>query len=262
MLFDLRAPGRKRAVQAVYVVLAVVLVGGTILFGVGTNGPGLFSSDNNAPDATSLSDQNKDRLDQLTAQVRKDPKDAEAWGSIASLRFATGSSLIPETATNATPNAKAEFEKAAVAWNRYVALDPNPVDIQVASRMATAFGPNNLNQAGNWADAQGLATQAQEEKAERDDTKVPVDAYVALLQAQFAAKRAERITKVTEGKLRALWPKAELASLAPTIALAKDPNDQKAAAALQAASGAGTQPGGTVTLPESTTTTAPAPATP
>jgi hypothetical protein len=254
MLFDLRAPGRKRAVQAVYVVLAVVLIGGTILFGVGTNGPGLFSSDNNNPDQTSLSDQNKERLDQLTAQVRRNPKDAAAWGSIASLRFATGSTLIPETATAATPEAKAEFEKAAVAWNRYVALNPDPIDIQVASRMASAFGPDNLNQPGNWANAQGLATQAQEDKAERDGTKVPVDTYVALLQAQFAAKRSARLTDITEGKLRALWPKSQLKSLAPTIALAKNPNDTKAQEALQAASGAGTQPGGTVTRPEATTT--------
>lgn len=260
MLFDLRAPGRKRAVQAVYVVLAVVLIGGTILFGVGTNGPGLFSSDNGSSNSTSLTDQNKDRLDQLTKRVRANPKDAEAWGSIASLRFATGTELIPETATTPPADAKAEFQKAAAAWATYVALKPDPISIQVATRMATAFSPENLNRPSDWADAQGLATQAQEDKAQKEGTKVPVDTYIALLQAQYAAKRSERVTDATVAKLRELTPKAETAALNATIALAKNPNDTKAQAALQKATGAGTSPGGSVTLPdEPTATTTPAP---
>jgi hypothetical protein len=248
MLFDLRAPGRKRAVQAVYVVLAVVLVGGTILFGVGTGLPGIFGGGNNTS-TTSLSDQNKDRLESLERRVRANPKDAAAWGSIASVRFAVGTEQIPPDATNAPAEAKAEFAKAAQAWDRYVALNPDPVDIQVANRMASAFSPENLNRPAEWAEAQGLATQAVEEKAEKDGTEVPIDTYVALLQAQYAAKRT-RQAKITEAKLRAIAPASDKAAVDATIALAKNPNDTKAQAALAKATGSGTQPGGTVTLPE------------
>jgi len=249
MLFDLRAPGRKRAVQAVYVVLAVVLVGGTILFGVGTGLPGIFGGGNNTASTQSLSDQNQDRLDDLNKRVQANPKDAAAWGSIASLRFASGIEQIPQEATNATPEAKEQFSKAAEAWNKYLALKPDPVDVQVANRMASAFSPENLNRPADWADAQGIATQAVEEKAEADKTPVPAETYVALLQAQYAAKR-ERLAKITESKLREVTPKSEEKVLDATIALAKDPNDTKAQAALQEAQGGGTSPGGTVTLPE------------
>ncbi len=249
MLFDLRAPGRKRAVQAVYVVLAVVLVGGTILFGVGTGLPGIFGSNSNSASTQSLSDQNKDRLESLEKRVAANPKDAAAWGSIASLRFAAGVEQIPQDATSATPEAKQQFQKAADAWNRYQALNPDPVDVQVANRMATAFSPENLNRPADWADAQGLATQAVEEKAEKDGTPVPAETYVALLQAQYAAKRT-RLAKITEGKLRAVAPKSDKAVIDATIALAKNPNDTKAQAALQKAQGGGTAPGGTVTLPD------------
>jgi hypothetical protein len=247
MLFDLRAPGRKRAVQTVYVVLAVVLVGGTILFGVGTGLPGIFGGNSNNANTTSLDDQNQDRLDDLQKRVEANPRDAAAWGRIASIRFAVGTAKIPEDATTATADAKAEFNRAAQAWDRYVALNPDPVDTQVATRMATAFSPENLNRPAQWADAQGLATQAVEEKAERDKTDVPPETYIVLLQAQYAAKR-ERLAKITEGKLRAITPKSETAALNATIALAKNPNDTKAQEALQKAQGGAG--GGTVTLPE------------
>jgi tetratricopeptide (TPR) repeat protein len=269
MLFDLRAPGRKRAVQAVYVVLALVLVGGTILFGVGTNGPGLFSNDNGQQNSTSLSDQNKDRLDALTKRVQSNPKDAEAWGQIALLRYSSGNNQIPETDTTTVQplpkKAREEYAKAAVAWNRYVALNPDPIDIQVSRAMSGVFAPTGLNQAGPYAEAQALFVQAQEAKADKEKRKLTVDVYIPLLQAQYAAKRPDRLTKITIAKMRALTPKSQTKELDATIALAKNPNDAKAAKVLadaQQAAGGGTQPGGTVTLPDEpsgTTTTAPTP---
>jgi hypothetical protein len=190
-----------------------------------------------------------DVIKELEKRVAANPKDAAAWGSIASLRFAAGVEQIPQDATTATPEAKEQFQKAADAWNRYQALNPDPVDVQVANRMATAFSPENLNRPADWADAQGLATQAVEEKAEKDGTPVPAETYVALLQAQYAAKRT-RLAKITESKLRAVAPKSDKAVIDATVALAKDPNDTKAQAALQKAQGGGTAPGGTVTLPD------------
>jgi hypothetical protein len=249
MLFDLRAPGRKRAIQVVYIVLAVVLVGGTILFGVGTGLPGIFGGNSNTGSNETLSDQNKDRLEALDKRVKANPKDAAAWGSIASVRFAVGIEKIPQESATATPEAKAEFARAATAWDTYLKLDPDPIDVQVANRMATAFQPENLNRPAQWADAQGIATQAVEEKAEQDNTEVPPETYITLLQAQYAAKR-ERLAKITEAKLRAVAPASQKKAIDATIALAKDPNDTKAQQALQEAQGGGTAPGGTVTLPE------------
>lgn len=249
MLFDLRAPGRKRAIQVVYVVLAAVLVGGTILFGVGTGLPGIFGGGNDTGSNETLSDQNQERLEALDRRVQANPRDAAAWGSIASVRFAVGIEKIPQEATNATPEAKAEFARAATAWEKYLALDPDPVDIQVATRMATAFQPENLNRPAQWADAQGIVTQAAEAKAEQDGTEVEPQTYITLLEAQYAAKR-ERLAKITEAKLRDVAPASQKEIIDASVALAKNPNDTKALQALQEAQGGGTAPGGTVTLPE------------
>lgn len=247
MLFDLRAPGRKRAIQAVYIILAVVLVGGTILFGVGTGLPGIIDP-NNGGSNQELSDQNKDRLEQLQKRVDANPRDAAAWASIASVRFAVGIEKIPQESATATPEAKEEFQRAARAWDRYVALKPDPVDIQVAKRMAQAFSPENLNQPAKWAYAQGLVSQDEEAKAEQDGSKVAPDTYLTLLEAQYAAKLTNA-AKVTEGKLREDIPKSQEKLLNARIALAKDPKDAAALKTLQEAQG-GAEPGGTITLPE------------
>ena len=247
MLFDLRAPGRKRAVQAVYVVLAVVLVVGTILFGVGTGLPGIFGGNNNTS-STSLEDQRADQIESAEKRLAANPKDAAALASIAKLRYAAGLDDFPENATTAPAAAKAEFQKAASAWDKYLALDPKPIDVGAANRMAGVYGPTGLNQPAKWADVQGLIVSTAEDDADKRGTQVPASSYLQLYQAQTAAKRT-RQAKITEEKLRAAADPSQKKEIDALIALAKNPNDAKAQAAAQAAQSGGST-GGTVTLPE------------
>lgn len=248
MLFDLRAPGRKRAVQATYVVLAVVLVGGTILFGVGTGLPGIFGGGNDNSSGQSLEDQRKDQIESAEKRIKANPKDAAAYAAVARLRYAAGLDEYPENATTAPAAAKTQFQQAATAWDKYLSLDPKPVDQGTANRMAGVFGPTGLNQPENWADVQGMITQQAEADAEKSGEPVDASTYLSLLQAQYAAKRT-RQAKITETKLRAVVPKAQEKQVDALVKLAKNPDDKKAQAAAQAASGTGTG-GGTVTLPE------------
>lgn len=248
MLFDLRAPGRKRFVQAVYVVLAVVLVGGTILFGVGTGLPGIFGGGNGDTGGQSLEDQRADQIKAAEKRIAANPKDAAAYAAVARLRYAAGLDEYPENATTAPAAAKAQFQKAATAWDQYLALNPKPIDPGTANRMSAAFGPTGLNQPEKWADVQGIVVTEAEEDAEKRGEAVEPATYLSLLQAQYAAKRT-RQAKITEGKLREATPKELKKQVDAAIALAKNPNDTKAQAAAQAAQGTGTT-GGTVTLPE------------
>jgi hypothetical protein len=248
MLFDLRAPGRKRVIQVVYVVLAVVLVGGTILFGVGTGLPGIFGGADGTSGGQSLEDQRADQIKAAEKRIAANPNDAAAYAAVARLRYAAGLDDFPENATTAPPAAKAEFEKAATAWEKYLSLNPKTIDQGTANRMSAAFSPSGLNQPAKWADVQGIVTTAAEDEAEKRGEAVEPGTYVTLLTAQYAAKRT-RQAKITERKLREVTPKELKKQVDAAIALAKNPDDPKAQAAAQAAQGTGTT-GGTVTLPE------------
>lgn len=248
MLFDLRAPGRKRVIQVVYVVLAVVLVGGTILFGVGTGLPGIFGGGNGNSGGQSLEDQRADQIKDAEKRIAANPKDAAAYAAVARLRYAAGLDDFPENATTAPAAAKAQFQKASAAWEKYLSLDPKPIDTGTANRMAAAYGPSGLNQPAKWADVQALVVTEAEDEAEKRGEAVEPATYLGLLQAQYAAKRT-RQAKITEGKLREVTPKELKKQVDAAIAVAKNPDDPKAQAAAQAAQGTGTT-GGTVTLPE------------
>ncbi|WP_210491119.1 hypothetical protein [Patulibacter sp. SYSU D01012] len=244
MLFDLRSPGRKRAVQALYVVLALVLVGGTVLFGVGTGLPGIFGGGNNTAQNVDLEEQQQKRLDQVEAQVRRNPQDAKALATLASLRYAAGVAKYGENDVKMPAAAKPQFEAAATAWEKYLALDPQPIDQSVANRMVTVFQTDALNRPADWADTQAAITQQEEAEAEKNGTKVGPAVYLSLLQAQYAAKR-DRQAKITVEKLRAVTPKAQKDAVEDAIKAAKDPSSAAAAGGTGSDSG-----GGTITLPE------------
>ena len=88
MLFDLRG-GRRRTVQAVYILLAVLMGGGLILFGIGGSvSGGLIDAitNNNGNASTGLGTYRK-RVDQAQRQANARPQDAAAWAQLARARF-------------------------------------------------------------------------------------------------------------------------------------------------------------------------------
>ena len=145
MLFDLRSRGRRRTVQGVYLVLALLMGGGLVLFGVGAgNGFGGLldafkgGSSNNAAKAT-VSQAEKDALRQT--QLR--PSDPTAWAGLTQARFdSAGQAGNFDTTTNSyTSSGKHELTLATQAWQKYLTLtktpDPTLADL-VATRTARA----------------------------------------------------------------------------------------------------------------------------
>src|ERR687894_702719 len=85
MLFDLRGR-RRRAVQATYLTLAVLMGGGLVLFGIGgdvTGGllseGGIFSGDGGSSQAEEEQDE---RLREAEADLRSNPQNAEALATV------------------------------------------------------------------------------------------------------------------------------------------------------------------------------------
>ena len=144
MLFDLRGRGRRRAVQAIYLTLAILMGGGLIFFGIGGNtSGGLFDAISGDSSTQSTSDTFSKRVETLQKQVKAQPQNETAWANLARARFQqAGTGDFYDQTNNAfTDKGKQELRRAAVAWNRYLALKPAKLDDRTASLMVQAFGP-------------------------------------------------------------------------------------------------------------------------
>jgi hypothetical protein len=162
MLFDLRGAGRRRTVKVIYILLAFLMGGGLVLFGIGGSvSGGLIDA---ITERSGGGDNSTDRFRKAEkaalVKTQANPQDAAAWAALARARFQVagqGENFDPAkgTFTNA---GTAKLQAAGQAWDRYLALNPNKPDDRVASLMVQAFGA--LNKPDKAAQAQEVITQA------------------------------------------------------------------------------------------------------
>jgi hypothetical protein len=148
MLFDLRGRGRRRAVQIIYLGLAIILGGGLVLFGVGgaTSG-GLLDAFKSDSGSANVSDVFKKRVTAAEKGVQARPTDAKAWAELTRVRFQQAGSGDGFDQTNGvfTDSGKADLRETEQAWNKYLTLTKKP-DGNVAALMIQAFGQAGLNE--------------------------------------------------------------------------------------------------------------------
>ncbi|HEY4280219.1 MAG TPA: hypothetical protein VGM91_18495 [Conexibacter sp.] len=162
MLFDLQSRGRRTAVKIVYVGLAVLIGGGLVLFGVGTGGGGGGLLDIFNGNSTSSSVQIGNAEKRALREVRLDPNNAAAWGELARARFqdAGQGDNFNQTQGTFTAQGQTELRSAKQAWDRYLVLNPNRPDANLARLMAQAFAPTALNQPAEAAEALEIVTES------------------------------------------------------------------------------------------------------
>jgi hypothetical protein len=149
MLFDLRARGRRRTVQVVYVSLALLFLVGFIGFGVGVGGGGgspveaIFGSKEGSAGSSFAK-----QVSEAEKQTKTHPGEAYAWAKLAEALFhnASGSEFYDEEKQQFTAKGKEQLTKVVDAWNRYVALKPANPPLTVADDMVRVFGEEGLNQ--------------------------------------------------------------------------------------------------------------------
>ena len=143
MLFDLRGRGRRRTVQAIYLSLAILMGGGLVLFGIGSDQSGglfdAFSGENAGGSATEAIDE---RIDSLLARTRANPQDAQAW-------------------------------------ERHLALDPKQPSVRAANLMVQAYGANGLNELKKAVQAKQIVTNAEDPPSSNLYAQLAVLAYQA-----------------------------------------------------------------------------------
>jgi tetratricopeptide (TPR) repeat protein len=239
MLFDLRGRGRRRAVQAIYLSLAILMGGGLVLFGVGgaTSGGLLdaFKADSGTAD---VSDVFKKRVDAAEAAVRARPADAKAWGDLTRVRYLEASSGdgVDQNKGVFTDKGKERLRQAETAWDKYVTLSDGKPSDQVATLMVQGFSGAGL-------DKPDKAVSAMEDVIAKRQATGPLYVQLAALAYQAGQTR-----------------KAELASKKALALTPKDDREQIKAqldAARQAASATLDQGTGTTPTPAAPATTTP-----
>jgi hypothetical protein len=149
MLFDLRARGRRRTVQVVYVSLALLFLVGFVGFGVGVGGGGgspveaIFGSKEGSANSSYAK-----QVSEAEKRTKAHPNEAYAWAKLTEALFhnANGSEFYDEEKQQFTAKGKEQLTKVVNAWNRYVALKPANPPLTVADDMVRVFGEEGLNQ--------------------------------------------------------------------------------------------------------------------
>lgn len=162
MLFDLKGK-RRRAVQATYLTLAVLMGGGLVLFGIGGDvSGGLFDAFSERQGNVSDADETfEERRDQARERLQANPRDEEALKVLIRANYQLASSAAGQ-ATTFPPEAQDDLRNAAQAWERYLALDPDPIDQGLANLMLQAYGPGALNQLDNAVEAARILARLDE----------------------------------------------------------------------------------------------------
>ncbi|HTP18149.1 MAG TPA: hypothetical protein VMJ65_01010 [Solirubrobacteraceae bacterium] len=212
MLFDLRSRGRRRTVQAVYLLLAILLGGGLVLFGVGAgNGlGGLLNAFNGSGSSSGQKAVVSQQEQQAIKQTQQNPSNPQAWANLLQARWTSagqGANFNSSTGQFSKSGLN-ELSLATQAWQRYLALQKNP-DPNLAILAARAYA-GQQNYAGE-ASAWDIETQADPSA---------VKGFECLAVSAYAAGQTRK-GDLAQAKAVSLVPKAQQTLLKNAISQAK-----------------------------------------
>jgi hypothetical protein len=220
MLFDLRSRRRRGVVRVVYVFLALVMVAGLVLVGVGTgsNNGGLLNAFTNNGSSSGQNDAVTAQIKSALKGTKKSPDSAEAWGALLEARFAaagTGDNYNTNT-DEYTASGKKQLQYAADDWTRYLALTKNKPSLDYSILSAEIY--QSLEQWSNASSAWQYAVQGDSGSALKPYLCLALNSYAAgrTSEGELAAAKAIKLSP----KLQQLQIKESLnqAKSSPTTA--------------------------------------------
>lgn len=235
MLFDLRGRGRRRTVKVVYITLALLMGGGLVFFGIGSDvSGGIVDAITGSGGGGGNTDERlQEREQTLTQRVRANPQDQQALVDLARVRFqlaGQGDNFDPNT-SQFTESGRAELAGATRAWEQYLALDPRTPDDRTARLMVQAYeGQGDL----------AKATQAQEIVAE---ARPSTGSYSQLAVFAYAAGQTRKGDLASRKAIEEAEPDMR-ESLRGQLESAKKQAEQQAAQSGAGAGASGTSTSG------------------
>jgi tetratricopeptide (TPR) repeat protein len=183
--------------------LATVITIAVALVGCGSSDD---KSDQSGP-AASL----ERKIDAAQAKSKAKPTDPKPFADLAKLHF-QAAGLKTSSTGEYSDDGKDELREATQAWERYVALNPDPLDTGVAQLIAAAYGPGSLEQPKK-------AVAVQQVLAER--THPPDGAlYAQLAQKAYYAGETQTAESAAQRAIE-LTPKAKRAAMRETLQAAR-----------------------------------------
>jgi hypothetical protein len=211
MLFDLKGK-RRRAVQATYLTLAVLMGGGLVLFGIGGDVSGGLFDAIGGGSGGSGSSLVRDRLEKAEKRAEKNPGDAAALQEIIRTSYQLAAQDADEQTGAFQEGAKDDLERAGSAWDRYLAIDPKRADPFLAQIMLQVYGLG-LNKPAKAAEAAEILT----------DAKPSAQAYLELTRYAAAAGQSRKAELAGE-KAIDLAPKDQRSTVKQLVEQSKNPS--------------------------------------
>lgn len=207
MLFDLQGP-RKTAVKVIYLGLAILMAGGLVLFGIGSNVNGGLAD---IFGGSSSADAAKDQVNTYSEQVQKNPKNTAALSKLIAARYSVAgdeSNFNPDSG-EFTAEGKQQLELAKKDWVNYKKQTGDKASTQTANYAVQVYL--------GLQDAKG-AMEVQELVTERDPNAAN---YLALmLYASYAG--SSLVATGAEQRALALASKDEKAEVKDQIKQIKE----------------------------------------
>ena len=212
MLFDLQGK-RRRVVQATYLILAILMGGGLVLFGVGSGdiSGGLFDAIT-GKDSNSSSSSNSavsKRIKKDLAALKVNPQNQTALADLVRSHYQLATEDADPNTGAFGAEGKNELAQADTYWKRYVKVSAKPND-SLASLMLQAYSDQALNKPSDAAGAAELIANA----------RPSAQAYLTL--TTYAAKAGQtRKADLAGQKAVELAPKAQKKFVKKQVAIAK-----------------------------------------
>jgi hypothetical protein len=210
MLFDLRGR-RRRAVQATYLTLAILMGGGLVLFGIGGDVSGglvdAFKGGNTGGDGDSVV---KKRVERDEKSLRRNPQNPAVLKRLVRDEYALATSQTTEGAVGFPKESRDELAKAGLYWNRYLEAEKGTPDPSLAAVALQVFDPTALNKPKDAEEAAGIVAESQNNSA----------AYIRLVQyASLAGDK--RTVGLASAKALDLAPRGERSTVKAQLKQAK-----------------------------------------
>ncbi|HZC13554.1 MAG TPA: hypothetical protein VE270_05985 [Thermoleophilaceae bacterium] len=190
MLFDLRGR-RRRLVQATYLMLALLMGGGLVLFGIGGDvSGGLFNAFEGDGGGGNPNSAIEERIDRQEERLKANPQNTALLQSLVRDYYGLATSQQETGSTSFPDDAKDELRKAGAYWQRYVNAVSEKPSADTAMYALRVFDVGGLNQPKRAQEAAAIIAEAQNDAS----SYLQLVAYAALAKdkrtADLAAQKA------------------------------------------------------------------------
>ncbi len=220
MLFDLKGR-RRRVIQGTYLLLAVLMGGGLVLFGIGSNTSqgGLVDAftGGGGGSGDAGSGQIADRVGQAEARLRTNPRDQAALAAVVRGRYQLATAKTGANSTSFPPEAQPDLRAAAATWERYLAQRPARPDDSLAGLMLQAYSEFGLRRPDKAAQAATIVAKARPSAS----SWLGVAQYATLAGDEKGADRAGKRALKTASSTERPAVKQQLAALEKAVRDAK-----------------------------------------